>query len=66
MTDYQRRRAAFLAMPDEALERPLWEIPPADRLAFMSARDRRRALTGRTPADTDETHARITDLTEVE
>ncbi|MFG2902412.1 hypothetical protein ACGFZH_35675 [Streptomyces zaomyceticus] len=39
--DYKARVAAFLVLSDEELSRPLWEIPPADRTAFLAARNRR-------------------------
>ncbi|MFF5496319.1 hypothetical protein [Streptomyces aquilus] len=40
--DYKARVAAFLLLSDEELSRPLWEIQPADRSAFLSARSRRQ------------------------
>ncbi|MGW1187525.1 hypothetical protein [Streptomyces sp. NPDC002559] len=40
-TDYKTRLAAFLALSDEELGRPLWGIAPADRRAFLAARSRR-------------------------
>lgn len=39
--DYKTRLAAFLALSNEELERPLWEIASADRTAYMAARSRR-------------------------
>ncbi|MGC2997543.1 hypothetical protein ACPF8X_03835 [Streptomyces sp. G35A] len=40
--DYQTQLAAFLALPDEELSRPLWEVPWDQRKAFLAARTRRQ------------------------
>lgn len=39
--DYKARVAAFLTLAEKELSRPLWEISPADRTAFLVARNRR-------------------------
>ncbi|MEU2401078.1 hypothetical protein [Streptomyces pseudogriseolus] len=68
MPDYQAKLAAFLALPDEDLSRPLWEIAPADRKAFLAARTRRQ-FSGRPIGDEfqmPEAHQRVTDWAETE
>ncbi|MFJ4815128.1 hypothetical protein [Streptomyces sp. NPDC088801] len=66
--DYKARVAAFLLLSDEELRRPLWEIQPADRTAFLSARNRR--TFARLSADDDfqipEHDQRVTDWAETE
>ncbi|MFE3382540.1 hypothetical protein [Streptomyces anulatus] len=67
-TDYKARVAAFLLLSDEELARPLWEITPADRKAFMSARSRRQ-FAQRPYADDfqmPEAHQRVTDWADTE
>ncbi|MFD4633342.1 hypothetical protein ACFVYR_34970 [Streptomyces sp. NPDC058284] len=66
--DYKARVAAFLLLSDEELARPLWEIAPADRKAFMSDRSR-RLFAARSYADDfqmPEAHQRVTDWAETE
>ncbi|MFC8998183.1 hypothetical protein ACFT7U_21050 [Streptomyces rochei] len=66
--DYKARVAAFLTLSDEELDKPLWEVPPADRKAFMSARARRQFA--QSPEDDDfqvpEAHQRVTDWADTE
>ncbi|MFI1120057.1 hypothetical protein ACH4VS_02400 [Streptomyces hygroscopicus] len=66
--DYQTQLAAFLALPDEELSRPLWEVPWNERRAFLAARTRRQFT--RRSADDDfqmpEEHQRVTDWAETE
>ena len=42
MNAFEERVRALLALPDEELHRPLWDFPPADRNAVLTARIRRR------------------------
>ncbi|MFE7954289.1 hypothetical protein [Streptomyces sp. NPDC057413] len=63
MKDFQKRLAVFLAMSDEELRRPLWEIEPADRKAFLSARNR-RFFAGASPDEIPEHDQRVTDWAE--
>jgi hypothetical protein len=66
--DYKARVAAFLTLSDKELSRPLWEIPPADRKAFLSARSRCQFARG-FPGDDfqmPEAHQRVTDWAETE
>ncbi|MGQ4441041.1 hypothetical protein ACN6LI_006387 [Streptomyces violaceoruber] len=66
--DYKARVAAFLVLTDEELARPLWEIPPADRKAFLSARSRRQfaQLSHDDNFQMPEAHQRVTDWAETE
>ncbi|MDX2804854.1 hypothetical protein [Streptomyces scabiei] len=67
-TDYKARVAAFLLLSDEELARPLWEIAPADRRAFMSARSRRQFAERSNVDDFQmpEAHQRVTDWADTE
>lgn len=62
--DYNKQVSAFLALPDEELRRPLWEIAPADRKAFLAARNR-RFFAGISPDEVPEHDQRVTEWTEV-
>lgn len=53
--DYRARVAAFLALPDAELFKPLWNVPPADRRAFLAAREC-RCYAKWTPTDEGETY----------
>ncbi|MEW2454380.1 hypothetical protein [Streptomyces albus] len=66
--DYKARVAAFLLLSDEELARPLWEIAPADRKTFMSARSRRQFAQRSYDDDFQmpEAHQRVTDWAETE
>ncbi|MEU4179313.1 hypothetical protein [Streptomyces sp. NPDC026589] len=58
--DYRAKVAAFLALSTEELARPLWEIPPADRTAFLAARARKR------PERNPDDDQRVTEWAETE
>ncbi|RLL68173.1 hypothetical protein D7M15_16485 [Streptomyces sp. Z26] len=68
MTDYKTRLTAFLALSDEELARPLWEIAPADRRAFISARSRRQFAERSNIEEFQmpEAHQRVTDWADTE
>lgn len=66
--DYKARVAAFQLLSDEELSRPLWEVAPADRMTFMSARNR-RSFTRRFAGEDfqiPEHDQRVTDWAETE
>ncbi|MGW0987912.1 hypothetical protein ACWD46_17035 [Streptomyces sp. NPDC002486] len=66
--DYQARVAAFLLLDDKELSRPLWDIQPADRRAFLSARNGRTfaRLSAGDGFQIPEHDQRVTDWAETE
>ncbi|MEE1754849.1 hypothetical protein [Streptomyces sp. SP18CS02] len=66
--DYKARVAAFQLLSDEDLSRPLWEIAPADRTAFLAARNRRTFARHSADEDfqTPEHDQRVTDWADTE
>ncbi|MGY3204308.1 hypothetical protein [Streptomyces sp. TE5632] len=63
--DFKARVAAFLALPDEDLGKPLWEVPWNDRKAFLSARTRRQFVQG-DDFQMPEAHQRVTEWSATE
>jgi len=61
--NFNKQVSAFLALSDAELRRPLWEIAPADRKAFLAARNR-RFFAGVTPDEVPEHEQRVTAWTE--
>jgi len=61
--NFNKRLSAFLALSDAELRRPLWEIEPADRKAFLAARNR-RFFAGISLDEVPEHDQRVTDWTE--